>query len=228
MELCPEIRNQWGLIVEGQGRDEGRYGLNQVPATANAVADVHFGFEIAFRLHLPEQVMLMRAVRTGLALLCVMAFVAACSSDNSPPTGGTSGPAQFTLARVSGDTLPSLDSGDSVALATGVEYREIYLERGTLTLFQDPQARFETLLHYAQYAVTQTADGRRLDLRGMLDFRDHGTVTHDAQGNLLLTSDLDPSVVHVATVNSGGYSVQYRFSSTNQPIALFFSPVGAR
>ncbi len=169
----------------------------------------------------------MRTVQTGLALLCAMAFFAACS-DVSPPTGGTSGPAQFTLARVSGDTLPALDSGDSVALSTGVEYREIYLERGTLTLLQDPQPRFETLLHYAQYAVTQTADGRRLDLRGMLDFRDHGTVTHDAHGNLLLTSDLDPSVIHVATVNSGGYTVQYRFSSTTQPIALFFSPVGVR
>jgi hypothetical protein len=53
-------------------------------------------------------------------------------------------------------------------------------------------------------------------------------VTHDAQGNLLLTSDLDPSVVHVATADSGGYSMQYRFSSTTQPIALFFSPAGAR
>lgn len=169
----------------------------------------------------------MRTVHTGLALLCAMAFFAACS-DASPPTGGSSNPSEFTLARVGGDTVPSLDSGDSVALSTGVEYREIYLERGTLTLFQDPQPRFETLLHYAQYAVTQTADGRRLDLRGILDFRDHGTVTHDAQGNLLLTSDLDPSVVHVATVNSGGYSVEYRFSSTTQPIALFFSSVGAR
>jgi hypothetical protein len=172
--------------------------------------------------------MLMRAVRTGLSLLCATVFVAACSSDASPPTGGTSGPAQFTLARVSGDTLPSLDSGDSVALSTGVEYREIYLERGTLTLLQDPQARFETLLHYAQYAVTQTADGRRLDLRSMLDFRDHGTVTHDAQGNLLLTSDLDPSVVHVATIGDGGYAVQYRFSNTTQSIALFFRGVGPR
>ena len=71
-------------------------------------------------------------------------------SDASPPTGGTSGPAQFTLVRADGDSLPALDSGDSVALTTGVEYREIYLERGTLTLLQDPQARFETLLHYAQ------------------------------------------------------------------------------
>jgi hypothetical protein len=186
------------------------------------------GREIAFRLRLTEQVMLMRTIQTGLALLCAMVFLAACSSDTSPPTEGTSSPSQFTLARVAGHTLPSLDSGDSVALSTGVEYREIYLERGTLTLVQDPQPRFETLLHYAQYAVTQTADGRHLDLRGMLDFRDHGTVTHDAQGNLLLTSDLDPSVVHVATVDSGGYAVQYRFSSTTQPIALFFSPMGAR
>jgi hypothetical protein len=199
-----------------------------VPATANEVADVPFEREIAFRFRLPEQVMLMRAVRIGLALLCAMGFVAACSSDVSPPTGGTSGPSEFALARVGGDTIPSLDSGDSVALTTGVEYREIYLERGTLTLIQDPQARFESLLHYAQYAVTQTASGRRLDLRGALDFRDHGTVTHDAHGNLLLTSDLDPSVVHVATADNGGYTVQYRFSSTTQPIALFFRPAGTR
>jgi hypothetical protein len=113
-------------------------------------------------------------------------------------------------------------------LSTGVEYREIYLERGTLTLLQDPQPRFETLLHYAQYAVTQTADGRRLDLRGMLDFRDHGTVTQDRQGNLLLTSDLDLSVIHVATVDSGGYRVRYRFSNATQPIALFFRPTATR
>jgi hypothetical protein len=194
----------------------------------NEVSDVHVGCEIAFPLHLPERVMLMRAVRTGLALLCAMAFLAACSSDDLPPTGGTSGPSEFTLARVAGDTVPSLDSGDSVASTTGVEYREIYLERGTLTLVQDPQARFESLLHYAQYAVTQTAGGRRLDLRGVLDLRDHGTVTHDAQGNLLLTSDLDPSVVHVATVDNGGYTVQYRFSSTTQPIALLFRPTAGR
>ena len=62
----------------------------------------------------------------------------------------------------------------------------------------------------------------------MLDFRDHGTVTHDAQGNLLLTSDLDPSVVHVATIGDGGYAVQYRFSNTTQSIALFFRGVGPR
>ncbi len=228
MELCPEIRSQWGLIVEGRGRDEGRYGLNQVPATGNVVGDVHFGREVAFGLRLLEQVMLMRAVRTGLALLCAAASVAACSSDASPPTGGTSGPAQFTLVRADGDSLPALDSGDSVASTTGVEYREIYLERGTLTLLQDPPARFETLLHYAQYAVTQTAGGRRLDLRGVLDFRDHGTVTHDAQGNLLLTSDLDPSVVHVATADSGGYGLQYRFSNAPHAIALLFRPADTR
>jgi len=170
----------------------------------------------------------MRVVQAGLALLCATAFLAACSSDALPPTEDTSGPAQFALARVGGDTLPALDSGDSVALNTGVEYREIYLEHGSLTLFQDPQPRFETLLHYAQYAVTQTAGGRRLDLRAALDFRDHGTVTHDAQGNLLLTSDLDPSVVHVATVDSNGYAVQYRFSNATQPIDLFFRPTATR
>jgi hypothetical protein len=130
--------------------------------------------------------------------------------------------------RVSGDTLPALDSADSVASSTGVEHREIYLERGTLTLLQNPQPRFETVLHYAQYAVTQTAGGRRLDLRGVVDFRDHGMVTHDPEGNLLLTSDLDSSVVHVATVDNDGFAVQYRFSNAPQPIALVFRPAGTR
>jgi hypothetical protein len=197
-----------------------------VPATAHEAADVRIGCNIAFRLRLPEQVMLMRAVRTGLVLLC--AFLAACSSDASSPTGGNSGPGQFALARVGGDTLPALDSGDSVSSTTGVEFREIYLENGTLTLVQDPQLRFETLLHYAQYAVTQTTNGRRLDLRGVVDFRDHGAATHDAQGNLLLRSDLDSSVVHVAIVDGGGYLVQYRFSNATQPIALLFRPADTR
>jgi hypothetical protein len=193
-----------------------------VLATADDVADVHIGCKIAFRLHPPEQVMLMRAVQTGLALLYT--FLAACSSDASSPTGGIPGPGQFTLARVGGDTLPALDSGDSVSSTTGVEYREIYLENGSLTLVQGPQPEFETLLHYAQYAITQTANGRRLDLRGVVDFRDHGAVTHDAQGNLLLRSDLDSSVVHVAIADGGGYQVQYRFSNATQPIILLFRP----
>jgi hypothetical protein len=170
----------------------------------------------------------MRAVQTGLALFCAVAFLTACSSDAPAPTEGSSGPGQFALARVGGDTLPALDSGDSVSSTTGVEYREIYLEYGTLTLVQDPQLRFETLLHYAQYAVTQTANGRRLDLRGVVDFRDHGASTRDAQGNLLLTSDLDSSVVHVAIADDGGYRVQYRFSNATQPIALFFRPASTR
>lgn len=199
-----------------------------MPATANEAADVHFRREIAFHLRLSEQVLLVRTVQAGLALLCAMTFLAACSSDASPPTGGTSGASQFTLVRVSGDTLPALDSADSVASSTGVEHREIYLERGTLTLLQNPQPRFETVLHYAQYAVTQTAGGRRLDLRGVVDFRDHGMVTHDPEGNLLLTSDLDSSVVHVATVDNDGFAVQYRFSNAPQPIALVFRPAGTR
>src|SRR5262249_53804826 len=130
---------------------------------------------------------------------------------------------RFDLARVGVDSLPALDSGDSVALTTGVEFREIYLERGTLTLTHDAQPRFETLLHYAWYAVTPTpGGGKRLDPRGVLDVADPGTVTTDAQGNLLLTSDLDHSVVHVATAVAGGYAVHYHFSSGTEAISLFF------
>jgi hypothetical protein len=168
----------------------------------------------------------MRGFLTGLALFTATALVGACSSDISTATSSP-GSSQFELARVGSDTLPSLDSGDSVASNGNVEYREIYLERGALTLVQNPQPRFESLLHFAQYAVTPTAGGgRRLDLRAVADFRDQGAVAHDAQGNLLLTSDLDPSVVHVASAANGGYTVQYRFSSITQPIVLFFRPHG--
>ena len=229
MELRAKIGGQWGLIVEGRGGEMGRYGTDEVPATAAAAADVRFGA----RNRVPFS-----PTRTGDAHGAVRTATGIALHDD-PPCG-------VLIRHVAADrghlrsrpnsrsrewraiSLPSLDSADSVASTTGVEYREIYLERGTLTLLQDPQARFETLLHYAQYAVTQTADGRRLDLRGVLDFRDHGTVNHDAQGNLLLTSDLDPSVVHVAAADNGGYTVQYRFSSITQPIVLFFRSQGAR
>jgi hypothetical protein len=168
-----------------------------------------------------------RAFMTGMASLCMTAMLAACSSDPTTATGNSS--SVFGLARVGVDTLPSLDSGDSVVTNTGVEFREIYLERGSLTLTHDPQPRFETLLHYAWYAVTPTAGGeKRLDPRGVLDLRDHGTVTTDAQGNLLLTSDLDPSVVHVATAVADGYAVHYRFSNVTQAISLFFRAQGGR
>jgi len=50
LELCPEIRSQWGLVVEGRGRDQGRYALNQMAATADEAADVRFERDIAFHL----------------------------------------------------------------------------------------------------------------------------------------------------------------------------------
>jgi len=168
----------------------------------------------------------MRSGLTRSALILAAAVAAACASDAGSVTGGNPGNSDFKLTRVGGNAVPALDSGDSVAIGTGgvVEYREIYLERGSLTFSQDSQ-RFESVLHYAQYAVTTGTDGQRhLDLRGVVDFEDHGVVTHDAQGNLLLQSDLEPSVVHVATADSDGYTVQYHFPNVTFALVLAFRP----
>ena len=119
--------------------------------------------------------------------------------------------------------MPALDSGDSVDLHGLVEYREIYLERGTLTLAPE-SPRFETLLHYAWYAVTiDDSGGRHLELRAALDIRDHGSVESDSQGNLRLRSDVS-GVEHTATPAGGGYTVLYRQVATTQPLTLFFGP----
>ena len=166
----------------------------------------------------------MRPVVPSLALLGAL-LVAACSKDHitspaaNPPAAG-----EFQLARAGGTALPFLDSADSVDLHGRVEQREIYLEQGSLTLSSDPQPRFETLLHYVQYAVTLDAAGQRhLELRAMTDIDDHGLVHRDPDGTLELESDVTPSVVHRASPEQGGYTLQYEWGTVAPPLALFFS-----
>ena len=158
------------------------------------------------------------------ALLCA-SLVAACSKDRT--TAPTSNPpaGDFQLARAAGSSLPLLDSGDSVEVEGRSEYREIYLEQGSLTLTSDVQPRFETLLHYAWYAVTMDASGQRhLDLRAALDIRDHGLAHRDSDGTLELESDVTPSIVHHATPEQGGYTMKYEQAPTAPPLVLFFRP----
>jgi len=152
------------------------------------------------------------------------AAVVACGRDFAS-TPHTEPQRDFELARVEGNALPAFDSGDSIDLQGLVEYREIYLERGTLTLtLEEASPRFETLLHYAWYAVTIGDSGERhLDLRGLLDIRDRGSVETDAQGNLHLKSDVS-GAEHVASPVNGGYSVLYRQVAITQPLTLLFVP----
>jgi hypothetical protein len=167
----------------------------------------------------------MRLAAVSPALLCAL-LVAACSNDRTTsPTGNPPAAGDFQLARAGGSSLPVLDSGDSVDLHGRVEYREIYLEQGSLTLSSDAQPRFETSLHYAQYAVTVDASGQRhLELRAALDIHDHGLVHRDADGTLELESDVTPSTVHHATPEQGGYTLQYEQGAIAPPLVLFFRP----
>lgn len=172
----------------------------------------------------------LRRTHTGLGLLrlpllwlaLASAAVVACGRDTSTtPHPGPPGSREFDLARIGENALPALDSGDSVDLHGLVEYREIYLERGTLTLAQE-STRFETVLHYAWYAVTIDDSGQRhLELRAALDIRDHGSVESDSQGNLRLRSDVS-GVEHTATPVNGGYTVLYRQVAMTQPLTLLF------
>lgn len=165
----------------------------------------------------------MRLVALSSALLCA-SLVAACSKDRvTSPTDNPPVTGDFLLTRAGGNPLPLLDSADSVDLHGRVEHREIYLEQGSLTLSSDPQPRFVTLLHYAQYAVTVDASGQRhLELRDVLDIHDHGPVHRDADGTLELESDVTPSVVHHATPDQGGYTLQYEWGTIAPALVLSF------
>lgn len=157
-------------------------------------------------------------------LVLASAAVVACGRDFAT-TPHTEPQPDFDLVRVEDNALPAFDSGDSVDLQGLVEYREIYLERGTLTLtLEQGSPRFETLLHYAWYAVTIDESGQRhLDPRGLLDIRDRGSVEFDAWGKLRLRSDVS-GAEHIATPTNGGYSVLYRQVAITQPLTLFFGP----
>jgi hypothetical protein len=168
----------------------------------------------------------MRLAVLSSVLLCA-SLVAACSkdrvtspADNPPATG------EFQLTRAGGNALPLLDSADSVDLHDRVEYREIYLEQGSLSLSSDSPPRFETVLHYAQYAVTfDVTDQRHLELRAVLDIRDHGTVHRGADGTLELESEVTPSVIHKATPVNGDYTVQYEWGTIAAPLTLLFRSI---
>ena len=141
-------------------------------------------------------------------------------TDNPPVTGN------FQLTRAAGNSLPLLDSADSVDLHDRVEHREIYLEQGSLSLSSDSPPRFETVLHYAQYAVTvDVTEQRHFELRAVLDIRDHGTVHRDADGTLELESEVTPSVVHKATPANGDYTVQYEWGTIAPPLTLLFRQI---
>lgn len=168
----------------------------------------------------------MRLAALSSVLLCA-SLVAACSKDHitsptdSPPVAG-----DFQLTRAGGNSLPLLDSADSVDLHDRVEHREIYLEQGSLSLSSDSPPKFETVLHYAQYAVTIDATGQRhLEPLSALDIRDHGSVHRDADGTLELESEVTPSVVHKATPNNGEYTVQYEWGTIAPPLTLLFRQI---
>lgn len=168
----------------------------------------------------------MRLAVLSSALLCVSVGVA-CSKDRiTAPTENPPAVREFQLTRAGGNTLPLLDSGDSVDLHGRIEYREIYLENGSFTLSEDSQQqRFETVLHYAQYVVTVDAtDHRHLELRAVLDIRDHGVVRRDSDGALELESEVTPSIVHHAAPQQGGYAIQYEQGTIAPALALFFRP----
>jgi len=222
LELRPQIRSQRDLIVEGRGTRVGR-GQGKVrprEARREAVRDRCAGSS-AFESE--ELTLELRILGSPLIwLVLASAAVVACGRDFAT-TPHTEPQRDFDLARVEGNALPAFDSGDSVDLQGLVEYREIYLERGTLTLtVEQDSPRFETLLHYAWYAVTVDESGQRhLDLRGLLDIRDRGSAETDAQGNLHLKSDVS-GAEHLASPANGGYSVLYRQVAITQPLTLFF------
>lgn len=165
----------------------------------------------------------MRLAVSSLALVCAV-LVAGCSKDTTTlPTGTPPAAGDFQLTRAGGNPLPLLDSADSVDLNGRVEHREIYLEQGSLTLSSDPEPRFETVLRYAQYTVIVDGSGQRhLELRAKTDINDHGLAHRDADGTLELESDVTPSVVHHATPDQGGYTLQYDWGTVAPALVLSF------
>lgn len=168
----------------------------------------------------------MRLAALSSVLLCA-SLVAGCSKDRvTSPTDNPPAAGNFQLTRAGGNSLPLLDSADSVDLHDRVEYREIYLEQGSLSLSSDSPPKFETVLHYAQYAVTfDVTEQRHFELRAVLDIRDHGVVHRNADGTLELESEVMPSVVHKATPANGDYTVQYDWGTVAPPLTLLFRSI---
>ena len=137
----------------------------------------------------------------------------------------TDGPAIFRLQQFGGGSVPLFLEGDSVAIDnnTAVEYRELYLDSGTLMLSGGPHPGYRTTVRLASYAVnTDGAGQRHLVPRAAHDVTDQGSVSYDARGDLTLTSLL-PDLTESASAETGGFKLLYRFSaSDNAPTETFF------
>jgi hypothetical protein len=173
------------------------------------------------------RVSLPRALRRTAAL--VVTVVAACTSDRpttpvaDAPDPLLNQPASFVLTRLDGAPVPTIVDA-SLASFDGVdEYRELYVELGSLELSPGAQPRYSTSLHYAWYAVTFDSTGQRhFLLREARDIDDHGSVTADANGSLTFTSDVKPSVMHTASADTSGLLMQYHVEDVTKPIVLNF------
>lgn len=119
--------------------------------------------------------------------------------------------------------VPTLIEGDSVAVGGSVEYREIYLESGTLQLTGGPHPAYRTSLHYAWYAVTFDGAGQRhFTFKSALDITDNGSVQYDSRGDLVMTSFI-ANVAHDAGTEWDGFHMHYRFvQNVAVPPALLF------
>ncbi|MEP6494481.1 MAG: Ig-like domain-containing protein [bacterium] len=134
-------------------------------------------------------------------------------------------PAELHLRRSDGKPVPALVEGDSGLFNGAVEYREIYLESGLLHLTGGAQPGYQTTLHYAWYVVTFDANGQRhFVFKSALDMTDHGSVHYDSHGDLVMTSEAESDISHDASVETGGFTMRYRFLPNQlvPPSAFFF------
>jgi len=133
------------------------------------------------------------------------------------------GPATFDLRSYGGSTVPALIASGQVDDHGVVEFREAYLERGTLQLGGGAQPTYDILLHYASYAVTTDDAGQRhLEPRASIDMTEHGSVQYDARGDLAMVADLTETPSHTASAAAGGFTVQYFLPDPGNSNGLFF------
>lgn len=134
-------------------------------------------------------------------------------------------PAELHLRRADGQSVPMLVEADSLAIDGVVQDREIYLEIGTLRLTGGATPTYATTLHYAWYEVTRDANGQKqFRFIAALDIDDHGTVDYDERGDLVMTSEVMPVIVHTAGGDDGGITMHYRFIANHAvpTTGLFF------
>lgn len=133
-----------------------------------------------------------------------------------------SAPAVLTLRRLDGTRLPTLIASGDFDIDGVVEYREVYLESGSLQLTGGEHPAYQTLLHFAAYAVTfDDAGQRHFVLRTALDLRDHGSVHYDARGDLVMTSADVAALSHTASAESTGFSMRYWIPDTAGEVLFF-------